>query len=167
MAYVPVGNGSGYFVTITLIDRNEDKATLEYELRAADEAAALAAVNTIIIALTNASQARVIGYNVQKRFYNDTPTIPTAGELQVKARISFKIADSRDYETLDIPAPEETVFLAVTGKANKIVDVTKPLVTAYTDLFKSTGVAFISDGESLETISEGRKVTSKTGFRSR
>lgn len=167
MAYVVQGNGSGYFVTVTVIDRNEDKATLEYELRSADEAAALAAVDDIIVALTNLSQVRVIGYNLQKRFYNDTPTIPAAGEIQVKARIAFKLADGREYGTFDVPAPEETAFLTATGKGNKIVDITKPIVTAYADLFKATGVAFISDGESLETISEGRKVSSRSGFRSR
>jgi hypothetical protein len=167
MAYVAQGNGSGYFLTVTVIDRNEDKSTLEYELRAADEAAAITATNTIIVALTNLSQARVIGYNIQKRFYNDTPTIPTAGELQVKARIAFKLENSRDYETLDVPAPEEAAFMTLTGKGNKIVDVNKAIVTAYTDLFKSTGVAFISDGEALESISEGRKVSSRSGFRSR
>jgi len=167
MAYLAAGNGSGYFVTLTVIDRNEDKATLEYELRANDEAEALSETSAVITALTNASQCIVIGYNVQKRFYNDSIVVPSAGELQVKARIAFRLADSREYETLDIPAPEETLFMTLTGKGNKIVNVNSALVTGYTNLFKAAGSCFISDGETLEEISEGRKVTSKTGFRSR
>lgn len=165
MAYQTVGNGSGYFMTVTIIDRNEDSATLTYELRSADETAALADASTILTNLSNVSQARIIGYNVQKRFYNDTPTIPTAGELQVKARIAFKIADSRDYETLDIPAPEEAIFLTLTGKGNKIVNTTNVALNNYLNVFKAGGQAFISDGESLETVSEGKKVSSRSGMR--
>jgi len=167
MAYLAQGNGSGYFLTLTVIDRNEDKAVLEYELRANDEAEAISETSAVITALTNASQVVVIGYNVQKRFYNDSIVVPAAGEIQVKARVAFRIANSREYETFDIPAPEETLFMTLTGKGNKIVNVNSPLVTGYADVFKAAGSCFISDGETLEEISEGRKVTSRSGMRSR
>jgi len=167
MAYVAAGNGSGYFLTMTVQDRNLDTSTLTYELRAADEAAALTAVATIIAAFDAVSQAVVIGYNVQKRFWNDSIGIPTAGEVQVKARVSYQLKDSPEKETFDIPAPKETIFYALTGKLNKVLDVADDDVIAYADLFRSAGVAFISDGESLEYLLEGRKVTAKTGFRSR
>lgn len=166
MAYVVAGNGSGYFVTISVMDRNEDKAVLTYELRAADEAAAITAVGTIIANLKAASQVEVLGYNIQKRFFNDAIIIPAAGELQIKARIAFRILNSPEYETLDIPAPDEDIFLGLNGKNNRIVDTADPAVVNYTNMFKSTGIAFISDGESLEQVSEGKKVSSRSGMRS-
>lgn len=165
MAYVAAGNGSGYFVTISVMDRNEDKATLTYELRAANEADAITATGTIITSLSAVSQVVVLGYNVQKRYFNDAIIIPAAGELQVKARIAYRIEGSPEYETLDIPAPDEDIFLGLNGKNNKIVDTADLAVVAYTNMFKSTGIAFISDGESLEQVSEGKKVTSKSGMR--
>lgn len=167
MAYVVAGNGSGYFLTMTVQDRNLDTSTLTYELRGADEAAALTEVSTILAAFDAVSQAVVIGYNVQKRFWNDSIGIPAAGEVQVKARVSYQLKDSPEKETFDIPAPKETIFYALTGKLNKVLDVSNAAVIAYADLFRSAGVAFISDGESLEYLLEGRKVTAKTGFRSR
>lgn len=165
MAYVVAGNGSGYFVTVSVMDRNEDKATLTYELRGADEATALVDVATIVTNLKVVSQVEVLGYNVQKRYYNDAIIIPAAGELQTKARIAFRIAGSPEYETLDIPAPDEDIFLGLNGKNNKIVDTADNGVINYTNMFKSTGICFISDGESLEQVSEGKKVSSKSGMR--
>lgn len=165
MAYVVAGNGSGYFVTVSVMDRNEDKAVLTYELRAADEAAALTQVATILTNLTTVSQVVVLGYNVQKRFFNDAIIIPAAGELQIKARIAFRIEGSPEYETLDIPAPDEDIFLGLNGKNNKIVNTANAGVVAYTNMFKAAGICFISDGESLEQVSEGKKVSSRSGMR--
>jgi len=166
MAYVVAGNGSGYFVTVSIMDRNEDKATLTYELRSADETEAIADTATIITNLLVVSQVVVLGYNIQKRYFNDAIIIPAAGELQIKARIAFRIEGSPEYETLDIPAPDEDIFLGLVGKNNKIVDTADLGVIAYTNMFKSVGIAFISDGEALEQVSEGKKVSSRSGMRS-
>lgn len=167
MAYVVAGNGSGYFLTMTVQDRNLDTSTLSYELRGNDETEALAETGAIIAAFDAVSLAVVISYNVQKRFWNDSIGIPVAGEVQVKARVSYQLKDSPEKETFDIPAPKETIFYALTGKLNKVLDVSNTAVIAYADLFRAAGSAFISDGESLEYLLEGRKVTSKTGFRAR
>jgi hypothetical protein len=166
MAYIVAGNGDGYFVTISVMDRNEDKAVLTYELRAADEAGAIAAVATILTEIGKVSQVVILGYNIQKRYFNDAIIIPAAGELQIKARIAFRIANSPEYETLDIPAPDEDIFLALNGKNNSIVDTADLAVISYTNMFKAVGICFISDGESLEQVSEGKKVSSRKGMRS-
>jgi len=167
MAYVPAGNGSGYFVTMTVQDRNLDTATLTFELRATSMVDANADTDTIIAAFDAVSQAVVISYNVQQRFWNDSMGIPASGEVQVKARVSYQLKDSPEKETFDIPAPKEEIFYALTGKLNKVLDVADLAVIAYANLFRDAGVAYISDGESLEYLLEGRKVTAKTGFRSR
>lgn len=167
MAYVVAGNGSGYFLTMTVQDRNLDTATLTYELRAADEAEAITQTATIIAKFDAVSQAVVTGYHIQKRYWNDSIGTPAAGELQIKARCSFQLKDSPEKETFDIPAPKETIFYALTGTENKKVNVAATPVTEYADLFRDAGVAFISDGESLELLIQGRKVSSKSGFRAR
>lgn len=167
MAYVVAGNGSGYFLTMTVQDRNLDTSTLTYELRAADEDEAITETATIISAFDGVSQAVVTGYHIQLRYWNDSIGTPSAGELQIKARVSFQLKDSPEKETFDIPAPKETIFYALTGTENKKVNVGSAAVIAYADLFRAAGVAFISDGESLELLIQGRKVSSKSGFRAR
>ena len=79
------------------------------------------------------------------------------------------VFDSRKNKcnSYSIEAPSEAIFYATTGKLNKVLDVSDPAVIAYTDLFRETGSCFISDGESLEYLLEGRKVSSKSGLRSR
>lgn len=167
MAYVAAGNGAGWFLTMTVQDRNQDNATLTYELRALNHTEALAETASVLANFDDVSQAVVTGYNVQQRFWNDSIGVPAAGELQIKARISFQLQNSPEKETFDIPAPKETIFLALTGKQNAIVDVADPAVIAYADMFRAAGIAYISDGESLEYLLEGRKVSSKSGYRSR
>jgi len=167
MAYIPDGAGFGWFLTITVQDRNMDYVTLTYELRATNEIEAEAERTAIFTAFDAVSQAVIVGYGLSQRFVNDSIGIPAAGEVEVKARISYQLKDSFHKGTFDIPAPKETVFLALTGKQNKVVDVAKTIVTDYADLFRAAGSAYIGGGGSLEYLLEGRKVTSRSGLRSR
>jgi len=112
-------------------------------------------------------QAVVTGYHIQKRYWNDSIGTPAAGELQIKARVSFQLKDSPEKETFDIPAPKETIFYALTGTENKKVNVGLAAVIAYADLFRDTHECFISDGENLELLIQGRTVSGKSGFRAR
>jgi len=165
MAFVVDGNGSGYVANLRVMDRGEEKATMTYELRAATEAAALTAITTIITNLNAVSTLEVLGYNLLKRFINDAIIIPSEGQLQEKARVAFRIANSADYETFDIPAPKDTIFLGVNGANSEIVDVADAALVAYGDMFKAAGVAFISDGEDLDQLSRGERVSTRKGMR--
>lgn len=167
MAFVTSGHGSGYWMTMTVVDRNLDKSTLEYELRGADEAAALAEATTIVAAFIGVSDANVSNYSVGLRLWNDALTTPSVGELQIKARIAYRIEGTPKRETLDIPSPKEVIFMQLTGPDNKKVNISWPQVVTYTNIFKSAGQAFISDGENLQLLLEGKKVSSKTGMRSK
>jgi len=165
MAFVVDGNGDGYFATVTIMDTGEETATLTVELRAADEAAALTAMTTWMTNFRLVSKCEILRYNLQRRYINNAIAIPTAAQLQEKARISFRLENTSEYETLDIPAPRDTVFLADVGAASEIVDIADNAVGSYTDLFKSAGIAFISDGESLEELKDGERVSTRKGKR--
>lgn len=168
MAWLPRGNGDGFFLTVTLYDRNQDDVTLTYELRSADFATAETDSLIVIAALAAVTQDIPAAYNVGKRYVEDSIVLPVAGENQIKARVAFRLADGQGNETFDIPAPSETIFVTLTGKSNNIVNVGKDTLITYANLFKATGgKCFISDGESLDAMTEGRKVSSKTGMRAR
>jgi len=167
MAYIPDGAGFGWFLTMTVQDRNMDYVTLTYELRATNEIEAEAERTAIFAAFDDVSLAVIVGYGLSQRFVNDSIGIPAAGEVEVKARLSYQLKDSFHKGTFDIPAPKETIFLALTGKQNKVVDVANADVIAYADMFRAAGSAYIGNGGSLEYLLEGRKVTSRSGLRSR
>ncbi|AXH77632.1 MAG: hypothetical protein [Caudoviricetes sp.] len=167
MAYIPDGAGFGYFLTVTLQDRNMDYATLTYELRATNDIEAEAERAAIFTALGDVSQGVIVGYALSERYVNDSIGIPAAGEVEVKARVSYQMKDSFHKGTFDIPAPKETIFVATTGKGNKVLDITNADVIAYADVFRAAGVSYIGGGNSLEYLLEGRKVTSRSGLRSK
>lgn len=167
MAFVTAGNGNGFFLTVSVIDRNGDDATLSYELRSADYATALADALIIIARLGAVSQVEVVGYSVATRYVEDAIVQPASGEMQIKARLAVRLADGQGNATLDIPAPMEEIFMTLAGKGNNIVDVTDADVLNYVALFSAAGKAYISDGESVDVLKEGRKVSGKTGLRSR
>lgn len=156
----------GFFMTLTVIDRQNDAITLKYGLRAADAAAAAAAATAILAALDGCSSVNVLGYNLLHRFYENAPSVPAVGDNSVKARIKARKTDGYA-TTFDIPAPVEAIFVGATGANNNIVDVADPLVQAYVDLFKAAGVAFISDGEDLAATDAigGQRVTVGRGLR--
>src|SRR5574341_1282907 len=167
MAWAAKGNGAGYFLTLTVIDRNADDATLTYELRSADMTAALADALNIIGDFIAVSDALPVAYAVAQRFVEDAIVIPTVGEMQIKARVGVRLANGQGNETLDIPAPKENIFMTPTGKGNNIVNVAFGALITYVSNFYTAGIAFFSDGEAVDAMTEGRKVSSKTGMRAR
>ena len=156
----------GFFLNVTVIDRQNDSITLSYELQSADYATALVDAATILAALDGVSSANVAGYNILSRFFEDALTVPAVGDNSIKGRISARKTDGYA-ATIDIPAPLEAIFVGATGANNNIVDLADPAVSAYVDLFKAGAEAFVSDGEVFgagEGI-KGQRVTVGRGFR--
>jgi hypothetical protein len=167
MAFVAAGAGTGYFLTVQMIDRNEDPTSKEYELDVADYAEALGAALEVIGDLPLVSDCEIVGYHVGQRFVENAIVVPTVGEAQTKARLIIRLAGGNKKATIDIPAPKETIFMALTGKANKVVNVTNTDVLDFLQNFEAAGTAFISDGEKMAAagLLEGRKVSVASGFR--
>lgn len=166
MALVPVGNGSGWWLTVTLVDNGADKSTLQYELTSADAAAAAVDSAAILAALGNMSESVVSGYNTSQRFEENAFVYPASGvENQNKARIVVQLAGSTKKATVDIPAPDPLIFAGTTGSQANVVNLSDTPVLVYMALFQAAGEAFISDGEILDFSVEGRRVSSRKGFR--
>lgn len=157
---------SGYKVSISVIDRQNDPITLNYNLRAATEAAAEASIAAILAALGNVSSVNVSSYVLRKRTFEDALAVPAVGDNSVKARVQARKTDGY-ITTFDIPAPLEAIFVGATGANNNIVDVADGAVQAYVDLFKAAGEAFISDGQDLAATDAvgGQRVTVSRGLR--
>lgn len=170
MAFVAAGNSSGFFVTFIMIDRNEDVTTKEYELDAADFTIASGIATEMRGDLELVSDCEIIGQHISHRLVEDAVVVPSVGEAQVKARLVVRLDGGQGKATIDIPAPKESLFMALTGKANKVVDVNNVDLLDFLANFETGAAApaFLSDGEKMAVggLIEGRKVTSRSGLRS-
>lgn len=166
MALVVAGAGSGFSLSVTLTDNSGNQSTLTYALTSADYATAQADSATILNALAAVTDATISGYAISIRYYEDAFAYPGAGvENEIRARITGQLVGSTKKATLEIPAPNNDIFLGDSGESNNIVDVTDLTVLAYCALFDTGGYAFISDGEHLDFPIRGRKVSVKRGMR--
>lgn len=146
-------------MTLVMIDRNEDEARREFELTATVPADAVAEGIAMAIEYAALTQAVIVARHFSLRQEESAIVTPSVGEVQTKAIITVRLEGGNEKATLDIPAPVETMFLALTGPNNKIVNtVFTPLVN-FVDNFKTTGsdVALISDGEHIGEILRGKK----------
>jgi len=99
MAWLPKGNGDGFFLTVTLYDRNQDDVTLTYELRSADFATAETDALVVLSALDAVTKDVQAAYSVGKRYVQDSIVLPIEGENQIKARVAYRLADGQGNET--------------------------------------------------------------------
>ena len=160
MAFVPYNGRTGWFVTIVMIDRNEDVASREFELTAATPADAVTEGQALAVEYANLTQCNIVARHISYRDQNDSIVVPSAGEVQTKAIITMRLAGGNEKATLDIPAPVETMFNALTGANNKVVNTTFPALTTFVaNLQAGAGnTALISDGELVSAILRGKKV---------
>jgi hypothetical protein len=165
MALVTQGNGSGFYLTVTLIDSQNDKSTLEYEMTSADYATAVTDSATILAALAGVTDASVSTVSISFRREEAAFAYPaTLCNNSEKARIVVQLAGSTKKAVVDIPAPKNAIFVAPVGDNNNIVDLGDDEVIAYVQLFQADGESFISDGEVSAFGVRGEKVTSRKGM---
>jgi len=166
MAWVVSGGGSGFFGSITLVDEFGKSVHKEYELTAADFATAETDMLVIIAALAGVSRGNPIQYSVRKAYAEiPFPGYPEGAQRWDKARIVGQLETAGKKATLEIPMPEEGIFVGTTGGDAEIVNLSSGLVTAYVNLFATGGEAFISDGEVLGAPVYGRRVSRSIGLR--
>lgn len=166
MALVPKGNGSGFWLSVTLVDNGDDKAIKDYELTSADYATALTDTAAVLAAIALTSGSTISGYNLSLRMTEDSFVYPVSGiENQNKARVVVQLTTGTEKATIDIPAALPSLFQAVAGSDANLVDLSSAGWLAYSALFSTGNECFISDGEILNFSVRGRRVSSRKGFR--
>jgi len=152
----------GFKLTVTLSDQGGNKSTLKFDLVAVDAETAAADAEDIVAALDAITTAAIIGYNVGEQFSEDTVEFGT-GEVESVALIVARIeADEKKYANIRVPAPVVGIFKAAAGDDYNEVDAADTDLVAYLNLFAdSTGVALLSDGETLRSPGTAGNVTGK------
>jgi len=161
--------GQGWRLSATFVDTSGNETTRTVDLVHDDDAGDLtqviADVQTIMAAWIAASDAHVSKQTLSKTSVEDSFTLPS-GDVNVEenAQLSMKIFGTPNKSAVfEIPAPKATLFAGSSGPLFNVVDTSDSLVVAVIDLFKNTGVAYISDGEQITDVGvRGKRVHHKS-----
>jgi len=163
---------SGWKLSVNLVDRGGRSTTREFALvatdTAGDAAAVLTAAGTILTRLQAVSASAVKSYQVGKVFLENALTLPTSAEAENEqhALITAQIRGIPNKSAvIDIPAPEQLVFLSASGPGADMVNFAQAEVDDYVEMFDSAAdnLATISDGEFINSgIVRGRKTHSRS-----
>lgn len=141
---------------IESIDTGGNTTTRDFELIAAEDAGDITDINTavatIVAAFIAASDSVVKSTSIILKKVENALTLPASAEVENNAQINAKISGKPNKSAVfEIPAPKATLFQQTTGPGYNQVDFADTAVANYVNLFKvdPTGVAYISDGESI------------------
>jgi hypothetical protein len=155
----------GFELSISVADNGANVSTLSWEANTAvvtDFATAVTARDGLVTDLSAITDSIIIGTRLTEVQYEDSVAYPVAGvENENKASISYLITGTNEVGNLKIPAPVQDIFVSPTGPSANVVDVGDALVTAYTDNFRVTGGWAVSDGQSLQTVLKGKRISAK------
>lgn len=145
----------GFFGTLTVIDNGGNTSTLTFDLTAATVGAAVTDMGTIATRLAAVTDAEIKGYTVGEKFAEQALSLPAGGvQVENTAVIAAKIAGSlTKTATIRIPAPVAGVFVGSSGAAANQVDPNDADLGTYLGTFTSGGLATVSDGEVIDTVS--------------
>ena len=159
MALIIRGNGSGFFLSVSLTDTQGDVSTLRYELQSADYATAVTDTTAIVSALSAVTGSVVSSTSMSFVRDEDTFAFPTGADNGVRARLTFQLVNSIEKASLDIPAPQNGIFVSALGPNNNIVDIADTALVTDVQLFQAGGKSFISDGELSDFVLRGKRTT--------
>ncbi len=153
----------GWFLTMTMADNGGNQITKTWKLRATDAATAdtdAAVIRAAYNAVTNSVE---VAYGLGERFQEDSITYPAAGiENEDKASITGLLIAGNKKANLKINAPVIGMFMNLTGPGANIVDILDTDLNTYTDVFKTGAQAYISDGEDLDTVLSGKRISARS-----
>lgn len=156
---------AGFELSITLVDNGGNSTTLSWQANPAvvtDYATAQAQRDLLVADLAAISNSVISGTRLAEVEYEDSLAYPVAGvENEDKASITYLIQDTNKKGNLKVPAPDIDIFVNASGPSANVVDVGDALVIAYTDNFRTTGGWLVSDGESLQTVLKGKRISAK------
>lgn len=155
----------GFVLSVQLVDNGANVTTKEYNLDSANYADAVTDAATVLAALDPVTLAVVKSYSIRESYTEDALTLPgVAVQIENKARIVIGIDGEPNKKwTHDIPAPNTSLFIDISGPGANIVDTAEASLVTYMELFEATGPVTVSDGERVEApILSGKRVHSRS-----
>lgn len=157
---------TGSILSVTLIDSGGNLTTKEFQLTAADIAAAVTDGATIRTALLGVTDSVIASYRVSDVYVEDALVLPASAENEVRASITTYVKDNAGKKAnISIPAPKIGMFDATSGAGKNTIGSPSNgggILSTYLALFQTGGQAYASDGEVLEGFVRGVRTTVKS-----
>lgn len=155
---------NGWWLTCSLKDNGGNTTTKRYQLRSADAATAVTDAAAIIAALNAVTNSVMSAYRYGEEFLENAFAYPAQGvENEDKASITVLLTTSGAKKAnLKIPAPVIGLFVAPTGPSANVIDIADADLVTYSELFETGAEAYISDGEDLDSIISGKRISAKS-----
>lgn len=155
----------GFEGSITVADNGDNRSTLSYQFDPAttpDFATALSGMAGLVTDLETIIEGEIVGYRVNQIFFEDSIALPPSNvENENKASVTYRIDGTNKKGTLKIPTPVPGIFVGPSGASANQVDVTDLDLQAYADNFRTAGQFLISDGEKLDQLLVGKRISAK------
>lgn len=142
----------GFFVNVVLADSGGNKSTLRIKLISADIETAVTDAGAVVAALNPITDAVITSYSVGEQYDESGSHLAAEGvQIENVALVSARILNAQEkWAILRVPAPNIGIFLAATGTQSNEVDPADSQLVTYLNLFVlTTGIATLSDGETL------------------
>lgn len=153
-------SSAGFVMTVSLVDSAGFATNRQYEMTAANYAAAVTDADTILTKLTAVTDGEVTGYSLTEVFNETDVTLPSAGIYRNNnALLSVRLVGVGNKQaSLSIPMPKITLFVDDQGSNANIIDTNDVAVGAYVGLFQTGAQANVSDGEKVDELLRGKRV---------
>lgn len=155
----------GFELSITVADNGANESTLSWEMNpatTADFTAAQAGRDALMTDLAAITQSIIVGNRLTEVQYEDSVAYPVSGvENENKASVTYLITGTNEKGNLKIPAPVPDVFVAATGPSANVVNTASTQLINYTDNFRIVGQFMVSDGQFLQTVLKGKRISAK------
>jgi hypothetical protein len=150
-----------FFGSFSLLDGGNDLTTKSVRLVASTFAEAEAAAAAHLALLDAVTDATIVGYEVKRKYEENAIALPAVTvRNSIQAVITASIQDQPlKKATVSIPAPNIGCFNGATGELSDVVDANPGTsVDDYLQDFTSTGNAFLSDSEHLDTVTQAKGI---------
>lgn len=149
-------------ITIKLVDEGANFSTMTFQCRDSLYADVVTAKTALVAALDAITNCVIQRVSINEVWANDAFAYPSGVETANKLSITAELAGGVGKKAnMKIPGPIDAMFGASGTAGFNTLDTSNAAIITYTNLFKSAGDFYISDGEDFETLVSGKRIHAK------
>lgn len=149
-------------ITIKLVDEGANFSTMTFQCRDTLYADVVTAKTALVAALDAVTNCVIQRVSINEVWANDAFAYPSGVETANKLSITAELAGGVGKKAnMKIPGPIDAMFGASGTAGFNTLDTSNAAIITYTNLFKSAGDFYISDGEDFETLVSGKRIHAK------
>lgn len=149
-------------ITVKLVDEGANFSTLTFQCRDTVYADVVVAKTALIAELLDVTDCVIQRVSINEVWANDAFAYPSGVETANKLSMTVELDTGLGKKAnMKIPGPQDSLFGASGTAGFNVLDTSNADIIAYTDLFKSGGEFYVSDGEDLSVLISGKRIHAK------